>query len=213
MNKKKFFFCISPIHFRTHAYRSIICPVLFCAYMILFYFIWMRHLRTRAFSTVVLVFIVFSAEIHIVFIQTTIDKSLLAKTIKMWKKRKIQKGKNISMFQYDVCACAMAEDKSENKAKTRIDEKLRWQMRCLFFRWYMVLAYSHYCLIANVALLIFFVWRKQKKSRVYEYAHIQIQADTPTMEQSVAMRGEIADRSGVEWSERRKTRRSYTPKI
>lgn len=125
----------------------------------------MRHLQTGVFYVVF-----FSThEIHIVY-STTIDKSLLAKTIKMWKK-------NI-FYVFNVCVCmCVCEDKSENKTKQKQEStKNRWQM--LF---QVVCSLAHiYCLIAYVALLIFFVIHKQKHSRVYEYACTQTQTHRNT---------------------------------
>lgn len=82
----------------------------------------------------------FSLEIHIVY-STTVDKSLLAKTIKCENKTK---KKNV--FSY--------EDKSENKVKTRIKTKNRWQMG--FFRWYMMLFAHIIALSPMFALFNFF---------------------------------------------------------
>lgn len=98
---------------------------------------------------------------------------------------------------------AMAEDKEaktkqkQESTKTRIGKRFA----CFSGGVWCLLACSHYCLIANVALLIFFVRRKQKKSHVYEHTHTQTHTNASRHaddEQTVwHVRGAIADRSGV----------------
>lgn len=145
MNKKHFV-CISPIHTHRETFIARFC-------FALIWFLYKCDICKRAFSTVS-IFSLFTLHWNPYRVySTTIDKSLLAKTIKMWrKKNKIQKGKNyFNVFKSikceRVCECACMKTKAKTKEKQE-STKIRWQMLLLlfFFRWYVC------CLLTFIVL-------------------------------------------------------------
>lgn len=155
---KKHSFCL---HF-TNTHAKAFIARFFCFALIWFY---KCDICKRAFST----WFFFQPMKSISCIQRPLTKACWQKPLKCGKKIFF-----MCLMCVFVCEC---EDKSENKTKQKQEStKNRWQM--LF---QVVCSLAHiYCLIAYVALLIFFVIHKQKHSRVYEYACTQTQTHRNT---------------------------------
>lgn len=152
-----------------------------------YHFYRMRHFNKRAFS----------ARFCFLPWNRVITKDHLQKPAGKPIKMRVKNNNKAEKYVY------LCEDKSEHKNQREIIGKM-------LFSGGILLAHI-YCLIAHVALLIFFVVRKQKRSRLYMNAHKVTHIHWISWIQCrLRRRGKITDRSEVNEKSVGHTHQKYT---